>query len=370
MARTKDIKDGLTISQRENQPDIFPARDSISFGMLEEDVQWGLLPLGAVIAVMPHINGSFLPAGGGSMKNGLQLCDGAAIASGASLSGSTPNINGDSYLRGATSTTGTIWSNNERVINTPQIPPHLHPLGTVATDNMPHDHPSSIADAEVPHNHNASTGTSNVPHQHEQSAVGYANMPHSHNAPVSTANAPHSHPSYTGYSNMPHSHSNPGSSGNSSSQAPHGHEQVVGANSGGGWHRDWNNDGSASRFYSGSFNSSTAGAPHTHSISFPSGGPHNHPAGISTNNMPHNHPLGVSSNNAPHSHVTTIVAANAPHVHTGTLSPDSMPHNHTQTLINTSIAHNHNATVNPIGSGDLVNFEPQYVRSVFVMRVK
>ena len=369
MSRTKTVKDGLTLSQKERQPDVFLARSSVKFEMLHEDVQWGLLPLGAVISVMPHLTGAILPAGSGAVKNGLMLCDGSVIPVGNTLIGNTPDINGDSYLRGASSSNSTVFSSNDRGLNVPQLPTHSHPLNNVAVDNMPHTHTATTGIVNAPHSHPASTGAVNAPHTHTQTITS-ANAPHSHNAPNTISTTPHSHPASTAAANMPHSHTVPASTGVTNN--PHTHDQINGANSGTGWHRDYNNDGSASRLGSSSFFSAYASHPHTHSQSVPSsGGSHSHPATLSTNNMPHSHPIGpITPNNMPHSHSVSLSISTSTHQHTATIDAENMLHDHTQTLTNTSVPHSHTATVNPTGLTDNVNFEPQYVKSVFVMRVK
>jgi hypothetical protein len=70
---------GLTLRQREESRDVFLAPKSVSLDLLEDDIQWGLLPIGGIIAIMPGIVGSFIPGGSGQVSNGLIVCDGAAI---------------------------------------------------------------------------------------------------------------------------------------------------------------------------------------------------------------------------------------------------------------------------------------------------
>jgi hypothetical protein len=288
VARTEQVTSGLVVKQKEQGSSVTLPNKSINPEQLSDSVAFGLIPIGAVIPIMAHLSGSFLPGASGTVVNGLMLCDGAAIPSGNTLTGVTPNLSNDAYLRGSASA-GTTGGANAKTLNSPQLPSHTHPL-TIANDNISHDHPGSTGIADAPHAHPATSSTENAPHNHPASIGG--------------VNAPHAHP------------------------------------------------------LSGDFLSYTGGVP---------SGANNYASGnqsfrraSSTNaaNAPHGHPVTVNANNAPHSHTITVTANNAPHSHPVTISSVNVPHSHPGSSIGTT------------GAGDSINFEPNYVSCVYVIRVR
>jgi hypothetical protein len=62
----------------------------------------GIVPLGAIIAMTTGISGAMAVPASGSASFGWQRADGAAIAGGSTLSGTTPNLSTSVFLRGAT----------------------------------------------------------------------------------------------------------------------------------------------------------------------------------------------------------------------------------------------------------------------------
>jgi hypothetical protein len=366
--RITKVEGGLSLRQREQSRDTFLAPKSVSLDLLDDEVVWGLLPLGAVIPIMPAVQGAFLPGGSGQVSNGLIVCDGAAIPSGHSVTGNTPQINNSSYLRGASSTTGISGGSNSRVLNTPQLPLHNHPLGTVATDNAPHVHVGSTGAVNTPHNHpGQGTGTMNLPHGHPVS-VTTNNAPHSHTQTTGIGTYPHTHPAGSGASNAPHNHT--GGTFGTALMAHDNHAQYVWANVAPGptARRDWNDDGPSSRYRQGGL-MGTNRAPHTHPATVNPGGGHAHPWSFGTANAPHTHVTSIGTGTLPHSHNIPVGTSTNRHTHTISINTANMPHNHTKPFNTNNVPHTHPATVNPTGSTSSVNFEPQYIQAVFVMRV-
>jgi hypothetical protein len=89
----------------------------------------GTVPVGAIIPVVnssPITGGGYpLPLSGTVDDKGWQLCDGAAIPVGNTLTGATPNLSDGRYLRGANISGSTGGSNT------------FTPTGTNAASNVP-----------------------------------------------------------------------------------------------------------------------------------------------------------------------------------------------------------------------------------------
>jgi hypothetical protein len=89
----------------------------------------GAVPVGAIIPILnssPITGGGYtIPPSGTVDDNGWQLCDGAVIPSGNSLTGATPNLTDGRYLRGSTASGSTGGSNT------------FTPTGTNAASNVP-----------------------------------------------------------------------------------------------------------------------------------------------------------------------------------------------------------------------------------------
>ena len=206
----------------------------------------GVVPVGTVLSVMSDIAGGFSIPASGVIDGGFMLCDGVAIPGGNPLNGNTPNMTGDIYLRGST-VAGVAASANTKVLNTPQLPSHVHG----ASSNT----------VNAPHGHTASGGTANAPHGHSASPNGLVNAPH----------------------NQAHAHGRTYAS------------QAGGANI--------TNRVSI-------VNTQTPTQTITgHPSNAPANAPHNTPAGtVPVKNIPHSHPVSVVANNAPHSHTVTVTA--------------------------------------------------------------
>lgn len=85
----------------------------------------GIVPLGAIIAITTGLTGAMSVPSSGNTLNGYQRCDGAAIPSGQAVSGTTPNLTGSIYLRGA-STYGGTGGNNTTTLLEANLPAHTH----------------------------------------------------------------------------------------------------------------------------------------------------------------------------------------------------------------------------------------------------
>jgi len=288
MARTEQVSDGLVVKQKEQSTSTFVADKSVTAAQLSDEVSNGLIPIGAVIPVMTHLSGAFIPAATGVVSKGLMLCDGASIPAGNTLLGTTPNLSNDAYLRGS-GVAGAAAGANNKTLNTPQLPSHNHSI-VVDADNANHGHTGTAAAANAPHAHPGTTGTANAPHGHPAGGVPTSS------APVSS----------------------------SGRGAIYEHFWVGAVPSGpGGTATGGPTPVTADRYY----------APHSHSAS---------PNGAA--NAPHSHSSGAGTNNAPHSHTVVADLADALHAHT--------------------------ATAGTTGSGDSINFEPNYITCVYVIRVR
>jgi hypothetical protein len=137
----------------------------------------GTVPLGAI---MPVVNSSPITGGGYTIPpsgtvdaNGWQLCNGVAIPSGNTLTGSTPDLSDGRYLRGST-VSGTIGGSNAITIGSANLPTHTHGSGTLANA------------AEAAHTHTKSGGVSaEGAHYHASTAlsgnlVNAAELAHTH----------------------------------------------------------------------------------------------------------------------------------------------------------------------------------------------
>ena len=103
----------------------------------------GAVPVGSIMPILvdsPITGGGYtIPATGTVDSNGWQLCDGAAIPGGNTLSGVTPNLSGGVYLRGSTVSGGALGGSN--TLTAANLPSHSHAVGTlVNTPESGHTH--------------------------------------------------------------------------------------------------------------------------------------------------------------------------------------------------------------------------------------
>jgi hypothetical protein len=134
---------------------------------------FGLVPLGGIVAIASNITGSHsIPATGTVDSAGWQLCDGAAIPGGNSLSGSVPTLNDNRFLAGA-STAGVADGANSITLTTSELPAHTH-TGPSHTHTMPtHSHSwSGTTSTHSGHTHTGPSHTHTMPtHTHSFSAT-------------------------------------------------------------------------------------------------------------------------------------------------------------------------------------------------------
>jgi hypothetical protein len=88
----------------------------------------GFNPVGSIVAIASNITNSFPIPSSGTVSQGWQYCDGAAIT-GQTLVGNTPNLTGNRFLMGSTSSGATGGSNT------------FAPSGTIGgSQNIDHSH--------------------------------------------------------------------------------------------------------------------------------------------------------------------------------------------------------------------------------------
>jgi len=115
----------------------------------------GILPLGAVIATMPHLVGAYsCSATTVADANGFVQCAGQTISDATSPMNGTviPNINDDAFLRGNATSGSAAGSNANITLSTANVPSHTHTID--------HGHSASSADAGN-HAHTIGHGHSN-----------------------------------------------------------------------------------------------------------------------------------------------------------------------------------------------------------------
>jgi hypothetical protein len=122
----------------------------------------GIVPLGAIIAMTTGITGAMAVPASGSASFGWQRADGAAIAGGSTLSGTTPNLSTSIFLRGATTYGGTGGA-NAKVIALSELPAHSH---TITDPGHFHsiDHDHGVFNSQTPDI--TSTGGTSNDHTH------------------------------------------------------------------------------------------------------------------------------------------------------------------------------------------------------------
>ena len=114
---------------------------------LEQTLQAQTAFVGQIIAVASHLQGSAsLPESGAVSGNGWMRCDDAAIPTGQTLQGHTPNLTDGRFLRGA-SQAGGQGSAEQFTLRETNLPAHTHA--------MAHTHNGSTTSA---HGHNHTGG--------------------------------------------------------------------------------------------------------------------------------------------------------------------------------------------------------------------
>ena len=271
MSRSVEAAKGLHVKQKEQSSDVVLVNRSIGLAQLKDEVVFGLVPVGAILAIASHMSGSVALPASGTVQGGWMRSDGAAVPGGNTLSGTTPNLTGGRFIYGTSGAGAGVNpvsgatggnANNQVTLTTTELPSHSHPNNTLAAAaaNATHDHPSVSA--------SGSAGAANAPHTHPASLSGS----------VAFDSAPHAHP-------LP----NLAAFGNGPSIASVGNGgTIVGAAIQGG---------------TGASNVTlAANAPHNHALGTPAAA-----VGVTTVDAPHAHPSvsvsgSAASVNAPHSH--------------------------------------------------------------------
>lgn len=115
----------------------------------------GILPLGAVIATMPHLTGAYAcTATTAADSNGFVQCNGQTISDATSpMNGAViPNINDDAFIRGNATSGSTGGSNANITLSAANLPAHAH--------DMSHGHTVTV-NAVGTHTHTMNHGHSN-----------------------------------------------------------------------------------------------------------------------------------------------------------------------------------------------------------------
>lgn len=155
---------------------------------------FGVVPLGGVIAIFNNLSGTFSVPAAGTVSVGWQQCTGAAIPAGNTVTGFTPNISNDRFIRGSTSsgavhndlghqhnttitssinstpTTGNTTTTFNSASITVPLPGHGHTFSLSA--NISHNHTSFLSSSNGAHNHSItySNGLANQSYAFESSS--------------------------------------------------------------------------------------------------------------------------------------------------------------------------------------------------------
>lgn len=86
---------------------------------------FGIVPVGGIIAIASNLSGSFAVPTTGTSSRGWQLCDGATVEAGGTLSGNVPQLTDSRFLMGST-VAGTIAGTNTAAITGSQTLNHTH----------------------------------------------------------------------------------------------------------------------------------------------------------------------------------------------------------------------------------------------------
>jgi hypothetical protein len=115
----------------------------------------GVCPLGAVIPIASNLTGAIaIPSTGTVSADGWQLCDGAAIPGGNTLSGNTPNLSDSRFIMGSTAAGNTGGSATHS---------HAH------THTLAHTHgtDSKLGTITLAHTHTVASHTHTLSHTHD-----------------------------------------------------------------------------------------------------------------------------------------------------------------------------------------------------------
>lgn len=88
---------------------------------------FGIVPVGGIVAIASNLSGAFPIPTTGTSSRGWQLCDGAAVEAGGTLSGNVPTLNNGRFLRGFTAAGGTGGADSQGIDHTHGIS-HVHQM--------------------------------------------------------------------------------------------------------------------------------------------------------------------------------------------------------------------------------------------------
>lgn len=105
---------------------------------------FGIVPVGGIIAIASNLSGSFPIPTTGTSSRGWQLCDGAAVEGGGTLSGNVPTLNDSRFLMGSAiaGTPGGANSIQTNMQNHTHAFPHVHKWSAI--NNAGAVHASSV----------------------------------------------------------------------------------------------------------------------------------------------------------------------------------------------------------------------------------
>ena len=141
IANSKTVTISSTAGQASNYslflPAAAPATNQIMVSDNSGNLTWqyGLIPLGSVLATFPNLSGAYTTSATTvADAQGFVLCAGQTIADASSPMNTAviPNINNSVFLQGSSSAGGTGGSNST-TLTTTQLPAHTHGAGSYST---------------------------------------------------------------------------------------------------------------------------------------------------------------------------------------------------------------------------------------------
>ena len=245
----------------------------------------GFVPLGAIIPIASHLTGANAIPPTGTVVNGWQYCDGAAIPGGNSVSGNTPNLTDSRFLMGYNSAGTPLGSNSHTHSVTSNVTVGNHTAislsnhSTLALNDHTalalsnhsalalNDHSSLALNAEASHTHSVAA------HYHAGNInTGNANTNHTHTGGTGLAGA-HSHTFYAFAHNNTYGGTGPvgvddaGQQASTSSEPSHTHTFTTDGAGSDHYHNWSGNVGNTGGSNGDAAITSGAGSTHTHSFS-------------------------------------------------------------------------------------------------------
>ncbi len=130
-ALTHKWSPGSPVSYTIQYPDAAPATNDSVAKTTTAGVQtfnaYGIVPVGGIIAIASNLTGAFPLPTSGTSSRGWQVCDGAAVEAGGTLSGSVPTLDDNRFLQGSSSAGSSGGSNTSSITGTQNID-HRHTM--------------------------------------------------------------------------------------------------------------------------------------------------------------------------------------------------------------------------------------------------